>query len=195
MGRDRYAIQGKAGGQAAARDIRNTFEAIGILFEGAVVVQNLYVSEGNIQMNTRHSMDAGSAMAQSVTATITRCRDGQAMIVLDSEPFNGMEVRPHTLRRLSENLAALAEMASRLPMGGKHWRPTKVEIGGAEHAPQAQDTSLPKVETAEELGGLASPSVTRPNFTRDPVNYRVSKDFGRQKVDYTINWRGKHEDD
>lgn len=193
MGRDSYAIQGKAGGQAAARDIRNTFEAIGILFEGAVVVQNLYVSEGNIQMNTHHPMDAGSATVQSVTATITRCRDGQALIVLDSEPFNGMEVRPHALRRLSENLTALAEMASRLPMGGKHWRPTKVEIGGAEDAAKAQETSLPSMEGSKEFDEMVK-TLAR-NFVREPVNYRPQKDSGRQKVDYTIKPRGTHEDD
>ena len=94
------------------------------------------------------------------------------LVVLDSELFNGMEFRPHILRRLSENLVALAEKANRLPMGGKHRRPTKVEICGT-----------------------ASPRITQPHYTREPVNYRLPKNFGRQKVNYTTKPRGKHEDD
>lgn len=70
-------------------------------------------------------------MSCPIHATVTRCRNGQAMVVLDSEPFNGMEVRPHELRRLAENLTALADMANHLPMGGKHWKPTTVQIGGS----------------------------------------------------------------
>lgn len=64
-----------------------------------------------------------------INATVTRCRHGQPLIVLDDGPFNGLEIRPHELRQLAQHLAALAEMASRLPTGGKHFRPTRVVIG------------------------------------------------------------------
>ena len=68
-------------------------------------------------------------MTRPINATITRCRHGQPLVVLDSEPFNGMEIRPHDLRRLAQHLTALADMAARLPTGGKHFRPTKVNFG------------------------------------------------------------------
>jgi hypothetical protein len=78
---------------------------------------------------------AQTASSQHATkATLTRCRDAQALIVLDGCPFNGYEVRPNELRRLGEQLIAIAEMAARLPAGGKHWRPTTVWI---EQAPAA----------------------------------------------------------
>jgi hypothetical protein len=63
-----------------------------------------------------------------INATVTRCRYGQALIVLDGGPFNGTEIRPHDLRQLAQQLTALAEMASRLPVGGKHFHPTRVVI-------------------------------------------------------------------
>ena len=62
-------------------------------------------------------------------ATLTRCRHGQPLVVLDSEPFNGMEIRPHDLRRLAQHLAALADLAARLPTGRKHFHPTQVTLG------------------------------------------------------------------
>ncbi|MDR0673646.1 MAG: hypothetical protein LBF93_08330 [Zoogloeaceae bacterium] len=64
----------------------------------------------------------------SINATVTRCRHGQALIVLDGGPFNGTEIRPHELRQLAQQLTALAEMALRLPTGGKRFRPTRVFI-------------------------------------------------------------------
>lgn len=64
-------------------------------------------------------------------ATITRCRDSQALVELDSHPFNGLTLRPAELRALGAQLTALADMAGKLPTGGKHWRATKVSMGGA----------------------------------------------------------------
>lgn len=66
-----------------------------------------------------------------LAATISRCRLGQPLVTLDSEPFNGLEVRPDELRRLAQQFTALAEMAERQPTSSKryHHRPTKVEIG------------------------------------------------------------------
>lgn len=66
----------------------------------------------------------------TINATVTRCRHGQPLIVLDGGPFNGLEIRPLELRRLAQNLNALAEMAARLPTGGKRFRPTRIVIGG-----------------------------------------------------------------
>ena len=65
----------------------------------------------------------------NLKATLTRCRHSNALVVIDSSPFNGMEIRPADLRRLAQQLIAVADMADRLPMGGKHWKPTRVEIG------------------------------------------------------------------
>ena len=73
-------------------------------------------------------------MTIAIQSTLTRCRHGQPLVVLDSEPFNGMEIRPHDLRRLAQHLTALADMAARLPIGGKHFHPTKVQMGGS-HEP------------------------------------------------------------
>ena len=68
-------------------------------------------------------------MTRPTQATITRCRHGQPLVVLDSEPFNGLEIRPHDLRRLAQQLTALADMAASFPIGGKHFRPTTVNFG------------------------------------------------------------------
>ena len=70
-----------------------------------------------------------------INATVTRCREKQPLIVLEGGPFNGLEIRPVELRRLAQNLAALAEMAVRMPTGGKRFSPTKIVIG--EEATQA----------------------------------------------------------
>lgn len=66
----------------------------------------------------------------NITATLTRCRHGQALVQLESSPFNGLEIRPAELRKLGEQLIALADTASCLPMDGRHWKPTKIEAKG-----------------------------------------------------------------
>ena len=71
----------------------------------------------------------------TIKATVTRCRHGQPLVVLDGGPFNGLEIRPQELRTLAQNLNALAEMAARLPTGGKRFRPTRVVIGGDGNQP------------------------------------------------------------
>lgn len=63
-----------------------------------------------------------------IQAMLTRCRHGQALVVLDSEPFNGLEIRPHELRRMAQRLARLAAMAARLPTSGKHFHPLVVRM-------------------------------------------------------------------
>jgi hypothetical protein len=65
----------------------------------------------------------------NITAQLTRCRHNNALVVIESSPFNGMEIRPTDLRRLAQQLIAVADMADRLPLGGKRWKPTRVEIG------------------------------------------------------------------
>jgi hypothetical protein len=64
-----------------------------------------------------------------VTATLTRCYDGSPLVVLTSEPFNGLEIRPSGLRQLAVRLGAIADMAGKLPTGGKYFKPTKVVMG------------------------------------------------------------------
>jgi hypothetical protein len=65
----------------------------------------------------------------NIQAILTRCRHGQALVQLESTPFNGLEIRPADLRVMAQQLIAIADMANRLPMGGKHWKPSRVEIG------------------------------------------------------------------
>lgn len=74
----------------------------------------------------------------TINATVTRCRGGQPLIVLDGGPFNGLEIRPQELRRLAQNLTALAEMAIRMPTAGKRFRPTRVVIGGDAYQPAVE---------------------------------------------------------
>lgn len=70
-----------------------------------------------------------SAQSIPLQATLGRCRHGQALVTIESQPFNGLVIRPADLRELSQRLSALADMATRLPTGGKHWRPSKVCMG------------------------------------------------------------------
>lgn len=86
-----------------------------------------------------------------IVATLTRCRHGQALVQLESTPFNGLEIRPADLRLMAQHLAAIADMANRLPMGGKHWKPSRVEIGSEAVQPSAQ---LKDDEVAAAFGEL-----------------------------------------
>ena len=91
----------------------------------------------------------------NIAATLTRCRHGQALVVLNDRPFNGLEVTPQALRRMAQQLTAIADMASKLPLGGKHWAPTKVDMG---HSP------VPHVAPSPAVGGgckTAAASATR----------------------------------
>lgn len=95
-------------------------------------------------------------MTIAIQSTLTRCRHGQPLVVLDSEPFNGMEIRPVDLLRLAQQLTVLAGMASQLPTGGKHWHPTKVRMGdevGKAETPLSYDQSacLAMLKLIEEM--------------------------------------------
>lgn len=46
-----------------------------------------------------------------VAAQITRCKDGQPLVILKDRPFNGFEVRPGHLEHLGESLIAIARIA------------------------------------------------------------------------------------
>lgn len=81
-----------------------------------------------------------------INATVTRCREKQPLIVLEGGPFNGLEIRPVELRRLAQNLSALAEMAVRMPTGGKRFSPTKIVIG--EEATPASPCENPAIDPA-----------------------------------------------
>lgn len=72
----------------------------------------------------------------TIHATLTRCRHGQALIELDGGPFHGVEIRPGELREMAQALSAIAALASQLPLGGRHWRPTQVQVG-AKRIPEA----------------------------------------------------------
>lgn len=49
-------------------------------------------------------------------------------MVLDGQPFNGLEIYPADLRQMAQRLTALADLAGKLPLSGKRWAPTKVVI-------------------------------------------------------------------
>ena len=87
-----------------------------------------------------------------INATVTRCREKQPLIVLEGGPFNGLEIRPVELRRLAQNLAALAEMAVRMPTGGKRFSPTKIVIGeeAAQASPSENQAPLPRQPLNQE---------------------------------------------
>jgi hypothetical protein len=68
----------------------------------------------------------------NIAATLTKDRHGQPLVTLDGQPFNGLEIYPADMRRMAQQLNALADMATKLPMGGKHWKPTIVHIESGE---------------------------------------------------------------
>lgn len=72
-------------------------------------------------------------MKPAINATLTRCGNRLPLVVLNSAPFNGLEIRPNDLRRMAQELSALADMAARLSTDGKRWRPTCVQLGAAGH--------------------------------------------------------------
>ena len=94
-------------------------------------LQQAYVQlrRGEITLSTPVATPQSRPAKPPVIATVTRCREKQPLIVLEGGPFNGLEIRPVELRRLAQNLAALAEMAVRMPTGGKRFSPTKIVIG------------------------------------------------------------------
>lgn len=63
--------------------------------------------------------------SDAITAQITRCRDGQPLVVLPGRPFNGMEIRPHELERMADRLTAIARLAKQ----HKGKAPTTVVMG------------------------------------------------------------------
>ena len=64
----------------------------------------------------------------NIAATLTKDHHGQPLVVLDGQPFNGLEICPADLRVMAQQLHVLADMAHRLPMRGKHWKPTHVSL-------------------------------------------------------------------
>lgn len=67
-------------------------------------------------------------MSHTVKATLTRCREKKPLVVLDSEPFNGMEIRPADLLALAQQLTEIAKWASAIETKAKHFAPTKVQL-------------------------------------------------------------------
>lgn len=140
----------------------------------------------------------------NIAATLTRCRHSNSLVVLESSPFNGMEVRPADLRRMAQQLIAIADMADRLPLGGKHWSPTVVEIGGVVQTLNADDegvmgvldrmrlaTGRPEDSHADALD--VSPNTVKTWIHRGAVSFKFIRDFAaaqRVSIDSLIG--GKH---
>lgn len=69
-------------------------------------------------------------MSKIVKATLTRCRDQKPLVVLNSEPFNGMEIRPCDLLALAQHLTEIAELSAAHKTDGKLFAPLNVVLGG-----------------------------------------------------------------
>lgn len=91
----------------------------------------------------------------NIQATLTRCRHGQALVQIESSLGNGMEIRPHDLRLLAHQLIAIADMAERLPLSGKRWKPTRVEVGAG-----VQPISNEVVAAFREINGIDNGEVS-----------------------------------
>jgi hypothetical protein len=76
-----------------------------------------------------------------IAATITRDRHGQPLIILDGQPFNGVECSPHKLRSLAQQLAGLADISSNTVLKGKFFKPMKVTLSVANTEVQAASLS------------------------------------------------------
>jgi len=74
-------------------------------------------------------------MPKIVKATLTRCRDQKPLVVIDSEPFNGLEIRPNDLLVLAQQLTEIANLATATPTKSRHFSPTKVCLGLIENQP------------------------------------------------------------
>lgn len=58
-----------------------------------------------------------------IEARITRCANGQPLVVLPGRPFNGLEIYPAQLERFGETLTAIARLAKQ-HKGGKDTKVT-----------------------------------------------------------------------
>lgn len=67
----------------------------------------------------------------NTAATLTRDRHGNPLVMLNGGPFNGVDVYPADLRRMAQQLAAVADIAIKRPTSGKHWKPVTVTLGTA----------------------------------------------------------------
>lgn len=137
----------------------------------------------------------------NITATLTRCRHGQALVQLESSPFNGMEIRPADLLQMAQQLVAIAEMANRLPLGGKHWKPSRIEIGNAtsqetdavaQGAKAVLDRMMKVIGTPEQDYSAAldiSPNTVKTWINRGEVSLKFIRDFANKhgvSVDYLL---------
>lgn len=66
----------------------------------------------------------------NITALLTRCRNKRPLVVLESSPFNGFEIRPGDLRDLAKELTTIASLAE-VDTAKKSWKPVRVEHTGA----------------------------------------------------------------
>lgn len=83
-----------------------------------------------------------NASMTPIAATLTRDRHAQALVTLNGGPFNGVDIYPADLRRMAQQLAALADMATKLPTGGKHWKPTRVAVVTTQINPTTASVSV-----------------------------------------------------
>lgn len=66
----------------------------------------------------------------NITALLTCCRNKRPLVVLESSPFNGMEIRPEDLRDLANELVVIANLAE-VDVQKKNWKPVRVQHTGA----------------------------------------------------------------
>lgn len=97
----------------------------------------------------------------NIAATLTRDRHAQPLVVLDSQPFNGLEIRPGDLRQLAQQLNALADMAGKLPTNNKHFRVTKVVMEAQVAQPQPASPPVVAAQSAANVHPACAGSVSR----------------------------------
>lgn len=61
----------------------------------------------------------------NITALLTCCRHQKPLVVLESSPFNGFEIRPDDLREMARQLTVIADAAEQ-PVENKHWKHIRI---------------------------------------------------------------------
>lgn len=74
----------------------------------------------------------------NIACTINRGKDGQPLVELElGAPRDLAALSPMDLEMLGQRLLAVAALAKRMPMGGKHWQVTRMVVGSVARAETA----------------------------------------------------------
>lgn len=64
---------------------------------------------------------------KKICARITRCSEDKPLVVIHSQPFNGLEARPDELRLLASSMEEMANLAEAQKKPGRGFKPTVYE--------------------------------------------------------------------